>query len=350
MVKPADRPGTPRPATSSSSMDAYSEIVDFFLDLPGVKAWEDLQVFFQRVGARRPRYWRLPIEACQALGGNSSQAIPAAAAVACCHTSIVLVDDMLDGDPRGEYQRRGMPAAANMACALQAAGMEAITISQAAAAVKLFASWSLNRMILTTALGQSWDVQALPDEAAYWRVVQTKSSPFFGTALEIGALFGGGSSEVTEGIREFGYVFGEAVQIHDDLSDALETPANPDWLAGRISLPILFAQIVEHPERQRFLDIWGDTADPEKLAEAQTILIRCGAISYGVDQLVRRYQAGRSILQGLGLKHARYLEKVLDEVIEPIRKMFAALRLDQSSLPPSSSTPEEGTSGGSSPI
>ncbi len=331
-------------------MDLYEEIADYFSGLPSVDAWEEVQSLFKRIGSQKPHHWILPVRACRAVGGTSDQAIPAAVAVGCCHTSIILVDDMLDADPRGEYHRLGMPAAANMACALQAAAIEAIASSEVEPGAKLTALRSMNRMILATALGQSWDVQSLLDEAAYWRVVRTKSSPFFGAALEIGALLGGGAVEVAGELKELGHLYGEMIQIHDDLSDALEVPANPDWQSGRSSLPILFAQVVDHPDRQRFLELRGDTSDLEKLAEAQTILIRCGAISYGVDQLVRRYQKGRAILDGVPLSHREELEGMLDEVITPVKKMFETLGITQFSLPPNSPRPDAGASGGSSPI
>jgi geranylgeranyl diphosphate synthase type I len=331
-------------------MDPYEEIVDYFSALPSVVDWEEVQSLFKRLESLKPRCWILPVLACQAVGGTFAQALPAAVAIACYYTSIILVDDMLDADPRGEYHRTGMPAAANMACALQAAGMEAIASSEAEPGAKLAALCSLNRMILTTTLGQSWDVQALAEEATYWRVVRTKSSPFFGAALEIGALLGGAPAEVAEELNKLGCLYGETIQIHDDLNDALETPANPDWLAGRVSLPILFAQVVDHPDRERFLELRSEASVPEKLAEAQTILIRCGAISYGVDQLVRRYQEGLAILHDLPLNQRDGLQGMLDEVINPIKKMFAALGIDQFSLPPNSPIPEPATSGGSSPI
>jgi geranylgeranyl pyrophosphate synthase len=167
--------------------------------------------------------------------------------------------------------------------------------------------------------------------------------------LEIGALLGGAPAEVAGGLKELGHLYGEMIQIHDDLNDALETPANPDWLAGRTSLPILFAQIVDHPDRQRFLELRGQASDPERLAEAQTILIRCGAISYGVDQLVWRDQQARAILDGLSLYKREDLEKMLDEVIDPVKKLFSTLGMAQFSLPPNSLRSDAGTSGGSNP-
>jgi geranylgeranyl pyrophosphate synthase len=60
------------------------------------------------------------------------------------------------------------------------------------------------------------------------RIVKTKSSPFFGTALQIGALLGDFSAKNVGGLKELGILYGEMVQIHDDLNDALAVPANPD--------------------------------------------------------------------------------------------------------------------------
>jgi len=331
-------------------MDVYEKIVDYFLSLPCVDAWAEMQELFKRIGSMKPRLWMLPVKSCLAVGGTLDQAIPVAVAVGCSHISIILVDDMLDADPRGEYHHCGMPATANMACAFQAAGLEAIGCSEAESSAKMMALRTMNRMTLTTSLGQSWDVQCPADEAAFWRVVKTKSSPFFGTALEVGALLGGGSAEVAGRLNELGRLYGEMIQIHDDLNDALEVPANPDWTSGRSSLPLLFAQVVDHPDRQRFLELRKEASKPEKLAEAQTILIRCGAISYGIDQLVRRDAQSRAILDSLPLVQREQLDNLLDEVIEPVKKLFSALGIAQVSLPPSSVRLDAGTSGGSNPI
>lgn len=330
-------------------MDVYQQINDYFAGIPCVDAWEEVQALFKRIGSLKPRHWMLPVRSCLAVGGTTDQAIPAAVSVGCSHISIILVDDMLDADPRGEYHRVGMPAAANMASAFQAAGLEAIAYSEAEPGAKMMALRSMNRMTLTTTLGQSWDVQCPTDEAEFWRVVKTKSSPFFGAALEIGAILGGASAEVAGRLNELGRLYGEMIQIHDDLHDAMETPANPDWTSGRSSLPLLFAQVVDHPDRQRFLELRKEASNPEKLAEAQTILIRCGAISYGVDQLVGRYQHAQAILDSLSLVKREELDSLLDEVIEPVKKLFSALGMDQVSLPPSSVRLDVGTSGGSSP-
>jgi geranylgeranyl diphosphate synthase type I len=306
-------------------MDIYGQIAGYFSKLPGSDAWDEMAALFLRLASHKPRHWLLPVKACEAVGGTPEGAVPAAVAIASSHISIILVDDMLDSDPRGEYQRIGAPAAANLACAFQAASLEAIVRSERESLVLLLALASFNRMYLMTALGQYLDVQCPADEEAYWRIVQTKSSPFFGVALHIGALLGGASVETAGRLKEFGNVYGEMVQIHDDLSDTLAVPANPDWTQGRLPLPILFAQTVEHAERARFLELRQEIADESALLEAQEILIRCGAVSYCVDQILRRYRSSQDILAATSLPRRDVLDALLEEVVAPVWRLFEAI-------------------------
>src|SRR5215211_7306449 len=145
-----------------------------------------------------PRDWRLPVVACQAVGESAEKAVPASAALACAQISIILVDDMLDDDPRGEYHRIGSGRASNFALAFQAAGMDALLTSGASLSTRLEALDSLSRMIRITAHGQELDVQNPADEASYWRVVENKSAPFYGCALHLGALLAKAGENVTK--------------------------------------------------------------------------------------------------------------------------------------------------------
>ena len=221
-------------------MEIFDQIVKEFSIIPHVKEWNEVQTLFRNVASATPAHWLLPLHICNSVGGTMEQAVPALVAVACSHIGIVLVDDMLDEDPRGEYLKVGQPAAANMASALQSAALTMISHSGMTSDVKLHAIESVNEMFLATTIGQYWDVNSIvKDEDFYWKVAKAKSSPFFGTSFHIGALMGGASLRTAAEIKQLGCLYGEMIEIHDDLGDTLAIPANPDWADGRSPLPIL---------------------------------------------------------------------------------------------------------------
>jgi geranylgeranyl pyrophosphate synthase len=308
-------------------MDIYTHTYAFLMTIPPIAQWPAMQSILDRATQHRPHDWQLPLYACLAVGGTWQQAMPAVAAIAALQASIILIDDLLDYDPRGEYHTLGEPAVANLAAALQAVGLAALARSPAPVAAQTAAIHSLNQMVLTTALGQHWDVQNPADEEAYWRMVQTKSSPFFAAALEAGAWLGGASPETAAALHHFGCLYGEIIQIHDDLNDTMATPANPDWMLGRLPLPILFAQAVDHPDRPRFLALRQTITDPTALAEAQTILIRSGAISYCVDQLLYRCRQAEEHLAHIPLPHPQHLNQLLPPLLHPVAALFAEMSL-----------------------
>ena len=122
--------------------------------------------------------------------------------------------------------------------------------------------------------------------------------------------------------------YGEIMQIHDDLNDCLAAPANVDWLSGRSPLPLLFAQLVDHPDRQRFIELRNKANDPEALAEAQKILVHCGAISYSVHELVKRHESAIGLLRQMQLERPEPLSMLLEEAIAPVRHLFAKVGVD----------------------
>lgn len=305
-------------------MNLFAQVVHNLSVLPWLESWQQAQTLFQQAVARQPNHWLIPVRACEAVGGSSEQALPAMLAVGCAHVAILLVDDMLDGDPRGDYHRLGRPACANLACAFQAAALFAVGQCSQDPASKLAALNGFNEMFLSTTLGQflDADAQRSVDESAYWKITQTKSSPFFGAAFQAGAFSGGGTLEIAEKFKKLGWIYGEMIQIHDDMHDSMETPANPDWVQGRFPLPILFASLVNHPEQQRFLALNRDIVEPAALREAQAILIRCGAISYCADQLIRKHRVAKELLDGIPLVDYTPISFLLDEAIAPIHRLL----------------------------
>ena len=306
-------------------MDLNTATANYLASLPILQEWEELHDLLRQTLARPQGHWRLPAISAAAVTEDPSRAVPGVAALLCLLLAIVLVDDMLDADPKGQHHRLGSPATANLAGALQAAGLEALARSGVAPAVIQAAQERLNRMMLMTALGQYWDSRNPQDEAGYWRVVRTKSSPFFGAAFAVGGLLGGALDQTVAGLEKIGKLYGEMIQLHDDLNDVMETPANPDWLQGRLPLPILFAEQVHHPEQGRFRQLRAQIADPGVLAEAQQILIRCGGISYTIGQLLERHAEAEALLHTVSLAQPAPIRQLLDEIVAPIRGLLDAV-------------------------
>ena len=310
-------------------MSIYESIVAYLLNDLSFEVWPELRMILERIEAKKPRDWKLPMRVCEAVGGSTEQAIPASSAIACAQIGIVLIDHMLDEDPRGEYLRVGVAQAANFSSAFQSLGGKAVLESSALPKTKILVLHVLNQMLTDVAYGQHLDAQNAPSEIAYWRIVRRKSASFFGAALQVGALFGEADVEIAEKIKQIGGLYGEMIQLHDDLNDTMAVPANPDWIQGRLPLPILFAQTVEHAERARFLELRRRITHEDALLEAQDILIRCGAVSYCVDQILRRHQAAQEIIAALLLPNRDVLDALIEEVVAPVWKLFDAVGVSQ---------------------
>lgn len=313
-------------------MDVYASIFNSLSKVGAIRSCPAMRSILQRATASRPRDWQLPELAYNAVsdaGAKLERAIPVAAAIACLQISIILVDDMLDADPGGEYQSIGSGAAANLAVAFQAAALEVIIHNpQLTPRAKLAIVGNLNQMALTTAVGQYLDTQKVASEADYWRVVAAKSGAFFGTALQVGALAADTeiAIQAAPGLKRLGKLYGEMIQIHDDLNDTMAQPAGPDWLCDRSPLPILFAKTISHPAQNQFLQLCRTITDPGALAQAQRILLRCGAVSYCLAQLMLRFQQAKQMLTNIPLVNKQQLSTLLANVAEPAQALLAAPR------------------------
>jgi len=315
-------------------MDCTRSIQECVLAVPEITQWPELAQLFEKAASTPRPDWEWPVLACQAVGGSADQAIPGAAAIACMYIGIILVDDMLDEDPRGEHLRIGCGQAANMALAFQAAAFRTIEQAKVSLARKAAVLSSLASLALGTAAGQYIDAQNLEGEENYWRVVRAKSTPFYGAALYVGAMLGAADDKDTDGtlaaalraangLNTLGALFGEMIQIHDDLLDTFQIPASPDWTQGRLSLPILYACTADHDGREHFCALLEKVDDTESLKEAQSILIRCGAVSYCAYQLLQRHRKARHLLHDLPLVDSEPMMQLWKAQLQPLIRLLS---------------------------
>jgi len=308
------------------------EIKSILLAVPAIAAWPamtDIVRAGRKTSSSIP-CWEYPLLACRAVGGRDEQALPAMAATACLLNSIHLVDDLLDEDPKGQHHRIGVGNAANIAVAFQAVAYRVLEKADLSPPRLAAAQNAVTRACLGTACGQNMDASPLEGdpEEAYWRVTSSKTPPLFGTAFFLGALLGGSSVETAQGVEALAGPIGKVIQVGDDMTDALETPAKPDWNTRWNNLAILYALEAEHEEQAKFKELIERIEEPEALDEAQEVLVRCGAISYGTYQVIQGYQEGKSDLDALGLPHPNELERLLESLIEPARDLFRRLGIE----------------------
>jgi geranylgeranyl diphosphate synthase, type I len=299
--------------------------------LPEISAWPEILGLIERVGHREGiSVWDYPFATCQAVGGTETAALPGAAAVFCSLLSIHLVDDILDEEPCGAFRRLGPGPAANIALAFQAAGhrlLGDLDPDTGAAAQRILA-----RMALGTAYGQGLDIHEAGSEEEYWRIVEAKTPPLFGAAFEIGALLGGAPAGILREMELAGRILGRFVQVSDDLSDALQTPAKVDWNKPSNNLAMLYALTAQHPARERFRGLVARSGNPEALAEAHQILLKCGAVSYCTFKMLELSQATQEILDGAPLRDREPVAKILRINLKPLHRLLETVGVEEPEL------------------
>lgn len=310
-----------------------TQIGTYFLQQPEVAAWPELIEVWHHY-AQNAHSWRLPELACQAVGGAIERVVPMATAVGCCHISIVLVDDILDDDPKGLYRRLGTGEAANFGLAFQSIAYR--IVQQVAeemewdTAVKQQMLAELIHLNLKTAYGQHLDVQQILTEEHYWATVAAKSTPYYGAGFYLGALAAGADEPTGAQLRQFGSLIGKIIQISDDLADVYQTPASPDWQRGTGNLAILYARLAAHSDKNRFEELLPQIDELVALEEAQQILLQCGAVSYCIYHLLQTAREARSILNEIALEQPLLLQQFL---AERITHLFELLETSNMPLP-----------------
>jgi geranylgeranyl pyrophosphate synthase len=288
---------------------------DLIQSLPEVSAWKDIAHVFGWTGGTTHPDWQLPNISCQAVGGRSTDAVAANTVFACLQLSIMLTDDMLNEDPRGELERRGPGAEANLAHAFQSAAYGLIDKAPVSHAQKETANNSLTWAALTTAFGQSLDNQSLLKEKNCWAVVAAASSPLYGVYFELGAIMAGSSTEVAECLDEFGGLIGKIILIEDDLDDAFSRPANPDWVRQGNNLLIIYALVADYEQPNEYLSLLPIVTNDETDAStcAQGILIKNGTASYAAYHLVQWYRQAWRLLEQFSLPNPAPITQILND-------------------------------------
>ena len=152
----------------------------------------------------------------------------------------------------------------------------------------------------------------VPDEAAYFHIIEHKTAALFATCAELGAMAGCGNPETIERAYQYGKLIGICFQIRDDIFDFYEDsnigkPTGNDLLEGKFTLPVIYVlQNTPHPTLQPLIDrVKGCEATPEDVATLVEFTKTNGGIDYAVSVMERYRNEAIDLLKGFKDKAVR---------------------------------------------
>lgn len=182
------------------------------------------------------------------LNGPNDQLINLATAIELLHTATLIHDDLIDG----AFLRRGVPTLNSQwspaATVLTGDFLFSCSATMAAETnnlevIKLF-SHTLT-VIVNGEVNQLFSSRCNPSKEDYFERIYAKTASLFETSAQSAAFLTSASREQMLALKKFGYSFGMAFQIIDDLLDyvgdvsMVGKPVGEDLRQGLITLPML---------------------------------------------------------------------------------------------------------------
>ncbi|RSZ47087.1 MULTISPECIES: polyprenyl synthetase family protein [unclassified Variovorax] len=223
-----------------------------------------------------------------ALGYTGEQRFNLAAVVEFIHTATLLHDDVVDESTL----RRGR-ATANESFGNPASVLVGDFLYSRAFQMMLDANNMRVMQILAEATNVIAEGEVLQlmnmhdaslDEAAYLRVIRSKTAKLFEASTRLAAVLAGATPEVEEACATYGQALGTAFQVIDDVldyaGDASETGKNvgDDLREGKTTLPLIFAMQRGTPAQSELVRAAIEAGDTTQLGKVVEIVRETGAL------------------------------------------------------------------------
>nr|WP_315226278.1 polyprenyl synthetase family protein [uncultured Albidiferax sp.] len=225
---------------------------------------------------------------CGALGYTHAQRFNMAAVVEFIHTATLLHDDVVDESTL----RRGRPTA-NEAFGNPASVLVGDFLYSRAFQMMVDAKDMRIMQILADATNVIAEGEVMQlvnmhdaslDEAAYLRVIRSKTAKLFEASARLAAILSHSTPEVEEACAAYGQALGTAFQVIDDVldydGDATEMGKNlgDDLREGKATLPLIAAMRRGSPEQCALIRSAIETGETERLDEIIAIVKSTGAL------------------------------------------------------------------------
>jgi geranylgeranyl diphosphate synthase type I len=261
---------------------------------------------------------------CQAVGGDTSQILPAAASIELIHNFSLIHDDIEDVSNERHHRPTlwklwGQSQAINAGDAMFTLAYVAllrlkergIAAEKIAGAIKM-----LSLACLELCDGQYSDVEyenrldiAIKD---YLDMAAKKTAALFAVSTALGAYLGNSDSKLVDFFHMFGKELGTAYQIYDDISGIWGTSEKIGKSVGDISqrkktLPVVYGlQNSDSTERKRLMKFYTQKSiDGEDIREVKEILDHSGARDYAENLAQQYFHKALAHLEATGLDSSR---------------------------------------------
>lgn len=136
-------------------------------------------------------------------------------------------------------------------------------------------------------------------EQDYFQIIEAKTAALFQCSCHLGACYSNAGREEIDALCEFGFQFGLAFQIADDLRDVLSSEKREgktlgtDFVQGKLTLPVIHWINQDPDHKQDRINQLSELRDPKHLREQ---LEMTGSVRYAIDEARQRLErAGESL-------------------------------------------------------
>ncbi|MBI4399433.1 polyprenyl synthetase family protein [Candidatus Micrarchaeota archaeon] len=269
--------------------------------------WE----FLKRGGKRfRPI---LCLTSCEAVGGDTKKAMPAAVAIELFHAFTLLHDDLEDDSElrRGKpclHIIYGVPLAINAGDGMFMLVFRALTKlhypPEKILDVQKVLIKNFTRVLEGQAVELGWRENKIWEisERDYLKMVEGKTGALISAACEVGGILGNGSKKQIAALKDFGMQIGIAFQIQDDILNLVGTEKKykkeigGDITEGKRTLMTIHA--LRNGNKEKLLKLIGSGAkDKKTIKSAISILKSTSSIDYAKNYAKKIVQNARRKLK-----------------------------------------------------
>lgn len=262
------------------------------------------------------------------LGEVSVNSLRSAVTLELLHTASLVHDDVVDESNERRGQRSVNAVYDNKVAVLVGDYLLSTSLLQATQTGNLRVVEIISRLGGTLSEGEVFQLANIRNEelseAAYFRIIQSKTAALFAACAELGAISAGGTEEYVARAKKFGEIVGVCFQIRDDIFDYFADsnvgkPTGNDMLEGKLTLPAIYA--VNHSQSAEAhalaLKVKEGTATAHDIQSLVEFTKQHGGIRYAEERMEQLRQEAHALLshwQNADVRTA--LEQYIDFVVK----------------------------------